>query len=263
MTENLRNSQKNKLVLLDAEDHIAFFSNKVDADYHSHNYIQVTLGLEEDFQINIEEKEFLTRGIIVDSNTRHKLQGSKKWQMYLLINPESAFGEAIKSNFLREHEVNIIEYKDINIAIGPDIYDLIEKITSEKYYDLLKRIKELLKVTPNKVNNEIDKRVLDLLAYIESQPLDELTVKELSQIVFLSESRLSHLFKEETGVSLTSYILHVKLKKAFYLIFHGANMTDAAMEAGFNSPSHFSRSVRDKLGMAPSVIVKGSRYLQV
>ncbi|NQX46577.1 helix-turn-helix transcriptional regulator [Paenibacillus tritici] len=54
----------------------------------------------------------------------------------------------------------------------------------------------------------------------------------------LSNSRLSHLFKENTGISLSGYMVLHKLQKATYLIFEGLSITDAAMAAGFDSPSH-------------------------
>ncbi|WP_216857302.1 helix-turn-helix domain-containing protein [Paenibacillus tritici] len=49
---------------------------------------------------------------------------------------------------------------------------------------------------------------------------------------------MSHLFKENTGISLSGYMVLHKLQKATYLIFEGLSITDAAMAAGFDSPSH-------------------------
>ncbi|WP_032123397.1 helix-turn-helix transcriptional regulator [Clostridium amazonitimonense] len=263
MISNSDNLLNNKLFLFDAKDHITFLTNKVDADYHSHNYIQITIGLEKNFTINIENEEFYTKGIILGSNISHKLKGYNEWQLYLLINPESIFGETIKRNILNETEIYILEEKNINKIIQPDINTIIETISSEGYCNFVKKIKEALNVSIFDLDHKIDNRVIEILTYIESYPLDKLTVKELSNKVFLSESRLSHLFKEEIGISLTSYILHEKLKKAFYLILKGLSITDAAMEVGFSSSSHFTRSARDKLGMAPRTIIKDSRYLKV
>lgn len=262
MISNSKNLLDDKLIIFYANDHIAFMSNKVDADDHSHNYIQITLGLEKGFMIHIEEKELLTKGIIVASNISHRLQGHNEWQLYLLINPESAFGEAIKRDLLNKKEIYIIEDIDINKVIGNEI-NKIETIGSEKYHSIISKLKEVLKISTIELNHKIDNRILEILVHIESHPLEELTVKALSNIVFLSESRLSHLFKEEMGISITSYIVHEKLKKAFQLIFKGLSITEAAIEAGFNSSSHFTRSARDKLGMPPRSIVKDSRYLQV
>lgn len=253
----------NNLFLFDAKDHITFITNKVDTNYHSHNYIQVTIGLEKNFCINVEHREIDTRGIILDSNASHKLQGNNEWQLYLLINPESIFGEEMRSNILREDQIYILEKKEINRILQLDIYSITEIVSSKEYDNLMERLKEALNISPQNLAHRIDDRIEAILAYIESNSLERLSVKALSNIVFLSESRLSHLFKEEMGISLTSYILHEKIKKAFHLILKGFSITDAAMASGFSSSSHFTSSARDKLGMTPREITKNSRYMKV
>ncbi|KNF08507.1 AraC type HTH- domain containing protein [Gottschalkia purinilytica] len=261
---NLVNLSNNELILFNFKDHVAFLTNKVDTSYHKHNYIQITIGLYKGFHITIEKNYIYTEGIILDSNTNHKLYGDNEWQLYLLINPESVFGETIKRNLLQEKQAYKLLGKEISNIIQLDIKSIMsEIISSEKYNKLLKRFKQILNISDYNLDRTIDDRIQEVLDYIETYPLDRLSVKELSNKIFLSESRLSHLFKEEIGISITSYILHEKVKKAFYLIFNGLSITEASIEAGFSSSSHFTQSVRDKLGMTPRAIIKNSRYLQV
>lgn len=250
--------------MFDAKDHITFFTNKVDADYHSHNYIQITIGLEKEFCTYIGKDKFCVKGIIIDSNIIHRLQGYNGWQLYLLINPESNFGEAVRKSVLNKNKIYILKEKDINKILQFDICSITEIISFEEYYNFIKRLKAVLNISFSNTNHEIDKRIQEVLTYIESYPLDKINVRELSNMTFLSESRLSHLFKEEIGISITSYILHEKLRKAFHLIFlKGFSITKAAIESGFSSSSHFTNSTRDKLGMTPSTIIKNSRYMKV
>lgn len=287
------NNSNEKLVLFDAEDHITFLTNKVDTDYHSHNYIQITIGLDKlrlsseeafipnsklckcsegisrnckssdkNFKIYTDKNEFYIKGVILDSNTSHKLHGYNEWQLYLLINPESVFGETLRLKFLQEKEIYILE-EDVDKIIQLDIHSMPRIISSEEYHKFIKGLKKVLNIPIHNSDCKIDTRIQEILSYIEVYPLDKLSVKDLSNAIFLSESRLSHLFKKEIGISLSSYILHEKLRKAFYLIFKGLSITDAAIEAGFSSSSHFTNSARDKLGMTPSAIIKNSRYLQV
>lgn len=253
----------NQLILFHSDDHIAFVTDKVDTSYHSHNYIQLTIGFEKDFCITIEKESFYIRGVILDSNISHKLQGYDEWQLYLLINPESILGETIKRKFLCEKELYLIDHKEIKESINLNIQSTYERFSLIEYNELIKNIRGILGLENYHLNHTIDNRIQKVLVYIEDYSLEKLTVKELSNMIFLSESRLSHLFKDEIGISLTSYILHKKIEKAFYLILKGMNITDAAIEAGFSSSSHFTNSVRDKLGMIPSIIIKNSRYMQV
>jgi AraC-like DNA-binding protein len=252
----------NQLILFHSDDHIGFITDKVDTSYHSHNYIQITIGLEQDFHITTEKDSFYTKGIILDSNISHKLYGYNEWQLYLLINPESIFGELVKRKLLHK-EVHLIGEKEIDDIVKLNNQSTLEKFDLIEYDELIKKIREILGLTNPYFDHTIDSRIQEILTYIEAYPLDRLSVKELSNIVFLSESRLSHLFKEEIGISLTSYILHKKVERAFYLILNGMSITEAAIEAGFSSSSHFTNSVRDKLGMSPRIIIKNSRYMQV
>ncbi len=263
MEIELETIENERLFLFEASDHIAFITNRVNADCHSHNYVQVTLGVEKDFEIVIENTSYFTKGIIVDSNTAHSLRGDKQWQLYLLINPESTFGETIKRELLTVGNVHLLTEKEIEKIMGAAVNDFLKAIDKEKYNKLLNHIKQTLGDFSLEAVKELDKRIEELLEYISSQPLEMLTVKDLSNRMYLSEGRLSHLFKVEMGISLSSYILHEKLKKALRLVFTGSSITDAALEAGFNNSSHFTRTVRDKLGMVPREITKDSRYMQV
>lgn len=251
------------LLLFFCKDHISFMTNKVDTDHHSHNYIQITIGLEHDFLMTIEEQLLAVKGIILDSNTCHKLYGRQRWQFYVLVNPESVFGERLKRTFLQESCYSVIaadqgaRLQQLIIRTLPAIH------SSSDYIKFMLSFKKILNLNDTVLDHALDDRIQEVLTYIDQQSLQQLSVKHLSQQIYLSESRLSHLFKEEMGISLVSYILHHKLENAFRYIFKGLTITEAALEAGFSSSSHFTRSVRDKLGMTPKSIVQNSRYLQV
>lgn len=248
---------RQKLFLFFLEDHITFYTNKVDTDYHQHHYNQITLSLDKPFTVEIEKEVFQTTGVIIGSNKPHKIQGTNGWQLYFLVNPESSFGEAL-SHKLEDNGFYSFDYIDTELLSK---FKFIESL--QQYEQFLQQLMKTLKLHKTDAHSPIDPRIQQVLDYIRNSQFDEITLKQLSERIFLSESRLSHLFKAEMGISLTSFLVHEKLKRAFMLIFTGMKMTDAAIEAGFHSSSHFTRSVRDKLGMSPSAIKKDSIYLKV
>ena len=257
----LENHFKRQLVLFFLQDHIVFFTNKVDTSYHQHNYIQLTFALERPFLLDVGNNAFQTEGVIIDSNKRHKIQGTNGWQLYLLINPESNFGEALRQKLKETDDVYCFHFLTTEMKM---VVQSIKSVNDQlKYESFLHKLKQSLGIQIDTLENPIDQRVQQVLDYITNKHLEKIKINELSRHVYLSESRLSHLFKKEMGISLTSYLLHEKLKRAFKLAFSGATMTDAALEAGFNSSSHFTRCARDKLGMTPSSITKDSIYLKV
>ncbi|REB11495.1 AraC family transcriptional regulator [Sporosarcina sp. BI001-red] len=247
-----------RLIVFEGEDHISFITDKVKATKHSHYYIQITIGLNRVFNVEIEGVKTTVRGLIIDSNVPHELDGNDLWQYYMLINPESNFGLEVKRRFLGDSNTYELDYKLIK-----NIMNLLINIEcSDTYHVFIKQTMRVLDI-PYKDYYTLDNRCENVINHIKQTALNQLTVPSLSHQVFLSESRLSHLFKEEVGISISSYLIHEKIRKAFHLIFEGDTLTNAAIEAGFSSSSHFSRCVREKLGMSPSMITKDSRYMQV
>ncbi|GAA0123114.1 MAG: helix-turn-helix transcriptional regulator [Clostridium argentinense] len=254
---------KENIYIFYSDDHISFITNKIDASLHIHNSIQITVSMDEDFFVKIKNNVINEGGIIINSNVSHELFGKDGWQIYFLINPESVFGEKIKRMYIKNKDFYIIP---------ENLIDEIRKLLKEKYVDInskekysefISEIYSIFSLKNHTINHLIDERVEEVLKYIDNNNLTEISLESLSKKVFLSESRLSHLFKEVTGISITSYILNYKLRKAFKLIFEGNSITTSALEAGFSSSSHLTNVCKEKLGMIPSVIKKNSRYLQV
>ncbi len=87
--------------------------------------------------------------------------------------------------------------------------------------------------------------------------------KRLTSAISRGESRLSHLFKEETGIPLKSYIVLHKLLRAYENIFDGESITAAAIAAGFDSAAHLAFTNKKMTGMSARGIMKESRFLKV
>ncbi len=69
----------------------------------------------------------------------------------------------------------------------------------------------------------------------------------------LSESRISHVFKNEVGTSLKKYLVWSKLKRTFELVINGKmNMFEASLESGFYDQAHLSKAFKQMFGVKPS-----------
>ena len=80
--------------------------------------------------------------------------------------------------------------------------------------------------------------------------------------MFLSDSRLSHLFKEHIGISIKKYLIWNKLRKAINLyLSESTNLTDVSIQSGFFDQAHLSNSFKKVLGVSPSKVYN-SRILQ-
>lgn len=98
------------------------------------------------------------------------------------------------------------------------------------------------------------------IAYIEERYNREISIDDLSSVAALSSSRLSHVFKESTGMSLRDYLLRIRLDKARELLPNrNLSVGEIAWACGFNDPNYFSRAFKKTSGMSPEAFRRSSR----
>jgi AraC family transcriptional regulator of adaptative response/methylated-DNA-[protein]-cysteine methyltransferase len=80
---------------------------------------------------------------------------------------------------------------------------------------------------------------------------------ELAQAVGYSPTHFQRVFTRATGLSPAAYARALREERAREALSGGGSVTEAIYEAGFEAPSRFYKSLDGKLGMAPSVWVRG------
>jgi AraC-like DNA-binding protein len=99
---------------------------------------------------------------------------------------------------------------------------------------------------------EADGRIREILAAIEAQSPQ--TISDLALEVKLSESRLQHLFKEETGVRLGRLLTEQRLQKAAELLVRTRlRIKEIAAVAGYEHASSFTRAFEQRFAQTPQM----------
>ncbi|MNJ42914.1 Arabinose operon regulatory protein [compost metagenome] len=247
--------------LFGAEHHILVLSNTIDAYSHKHSFIQVTIALNTPFDIQIDGHHLRSDGIIINSNVAHRLDGSGQPLLLLLMDSTSNIAAAFK-RYLGDESYAIFP---------PDMIKMIAQFVqtqsplvhnTKSYISFLEHLIHLFNLDYSQPAMT-DSRIKELIQLIKECTDSDHSIGHYARQLGLSNSRLSHLFKENTGISLSGYIMLHKLQKASYLIFKGFTITDAAMVAGFDSPSHLATTSKKLLGMSAKDIRKDSVFLQV
>lgn len=239
------------------KDNIAFISNYVEATEHSHCVLQVFLSFDEPLEVIVGGERLNGKCIIINKNVQHKFSCNNTTYLSILIEPCSNFAKELINQLNGDYLIfnNVLE--DIQHKASM----LIDTNDKEKYIDFVQSFADYLGVKRNA--NASDERIVELIELLQNCDCYDHTIDSFAKEICLSPSRLSHLFCAQIGVPLKSYILFHQLEKAFTAILSGQSITDAAMLAGFNSPSHFAATVKKWMGMPVSAIMKYSEILKV
>ena len=98
---------------------------------------------------------------------------------------------------------------------------------------------------------------VDKAAHILQRDNDAITLVQLARQTGLSPSRLSRLFKQQTGVTIVDFRNRQRLAKFLSLYGNGQRhtMLNAALAAGFGSYPQFHREFKKNLGRSPRATV--------
>lgn len=91
----------------------------------------------------------------------------------------------------------------------------------------------------------------NIASYVQDHFMEKLTIPLIAEVLNLSKSYVSHVFKEMTGFTVMEYVMGSRLTQAKYLleVEPEKSLKDVANESGFESASHFSRYFKDKVGV--------------
>lgn len=244
-----------------SESYVSAFTDAINAEIHKHYMLQLFMSYKDNLNIEINGESIKCRCIIVNTNVEHCFSSNNTINFTMLIDSTSDIGEELKKKYLLEKSYCIFD--DDKIDLIQEVFNTIVKsIDKIKYKEFSYALFRALDIkVMEKIN--YDERVLELIKVLDEYPNDINSIRELSKMVSLSESRISHLFKEQIGISLKSYIVLCRLKKAYMYLLESGSITDAALKAGFDSPSHFAYTSKKLTGMSAKDISKDSVFLKV
>jgi two-component system response regulator YesN len=99
----------------------------------------------------------------------------------------------------------------------------------------------------------MDQRVRRVISLMLEDSHRELSLNKMAQSVRLSPWHLCHLFKSETGMTLTRYLKTLRMQRAKHLLESTfLSVKEIMNEVGVSDESHFVRDFKAIYGMAPA-----------
>ena len=108
----------------------------------------------------------------------------------------------------------------------------------------------------------MDHRILEACQILSASLSAEVSIEELAEQVFLSPSRLAHLFREQVGVSIVRWREDQRIIRA-KLLLQTTPLPVAVIgqQTGYDDQLYFSRVFKKRVGVSPSEYRKSSSPL--
>ena len=110
--------------------------------------------------------------------------------------------------------------------------------------------------------NRLDKKFLAKLTQLIEQNIgkEDLSVEELGEKIGISRVHLYRKIKKLTDMSVSEFVIMVKLKKSLELLRNsGKTIAEIAYEVGFSSPSYYTRCFREQFKMSPTEYLQNKK----
>lgn len=101
-----------------------------------------------------------------------------------------------------------------------------------------------------------------VVRYINEHISEDLSLDILARTFYISKYHLSHVFKENLGVSVHQFITKRRLSLCRDAILQRTEISKVFIEYGFNSYACFYRAFRKEYGISPNELKKTSKYYQ-
>lgn len=96
----------------------------------------------------------------------------------------------------------------------------------------------------------------DIVTFFNQHIDKKLSLDEIAQNFHISVSKLQRLFTKQTGTSVKSFFMQLKLDYSKELLYRTFNCTQVAIDLAFTSVHYFSSAFKAKFGISPSQYLK-------
>jgi AraC-like DNA-binding protein len=216
---------------------------------HRHHVVQVTVALTGTIDFEGQGTRVAGEVVAIAPDSLHAFEGTGL-VAHVFIDSDSRQGRQIAQRLFCDEPIVRIPASQLDTLPqnlktafeGPDASD-----------DELRALGRslILRLAGDGAGAEVpDARIAKLIAWLAVRLDETVSLKDAAAFVGLSPGRTRHLFIEQTGLPLRTYVLWLRLMRAVELYASRASLTEAAHGAGFADSAHLSRTFRRMFGVA-------------
>ncbi|MCD8197476.1 MAG: response regulator [Lachnospiraceae bacterium] len=148
-----------------------------------------------------------------------------------------------------------IESADIDMEVSEEYQRITETQSLEKAMELLLHCAEkVMDAIENNAKNSNSKSIVAARNYIEEHYMDPgLTMDEVAREVHMSSSYFSVVFKRETGMPFTDYLIRHRIRKSQELMkYTDLRIYEISSKVGYDTAAYYSTAFKKETGLSPS-----------
>jgi AraC-like DNA-binding protein len=171
---------------------------------------------------------------------------------------------------------NFIAYEDARLPEGPFLKEIIsEQILNvvacfsashiAQTYSTKEKVINLLNYILHELNDILDFKssnphIISIIRYINEYITEPITLTDVSDYIGLTKEHTAHIFKRETGMTVTEYVNRRKMLIAKDMICSTLYpLQDIAERLGYEGYSYFSRTFKKEFGISPSKVKRNQK----
>lgn len=227
-----------------------FYAKNITSDFHKHNCLAVIVSID---RFNISTASIVSPKVInaalINQNITYKIETLSNGIIYFL------HIDNITTNGILRLK-NDIDIQEVDTAYLREQIQLLDNWlisndnTVSQTQEIINGVISML-LTHYCFYQEVDDRVKNCIKIIKTNDNEDNIFKDIKVNIGLSQSRLAHLFKKETGITISQYIISEKLRKSLQSVYHDNSLTESALLGGFYDHPHFTKTFKKYFGIQP------------
>lgn len=177
------------------------------------------------------------------------------------ISPFLELNESILIKNMLQHSERGISFEADEEFIN-ELIGLLETKGVDRVLKLISILDVLSKKEPkliahntfhNVVSRKSELRINKVCLFIQNNFYHKISLKEVADLIYLTESNFCKFFKKATGKTYSDYLNEIRINEACRLLVQSEKtISQISFECGYETLSYFNRVFLNKKGMSPS-----------
>lgn len=232
---------------------------------HSHDFCEILYVAGGAGEAILAGKKFrLAPGdlVVVNPGTLHEERSDAKAPLRLIFLAIRDFAvPGLPAGCLSQEKYRVLSCGEYRYKMDIYLRELLQETSSQiEFYQeisqglvsaLLVLVMRLIRINPED-EAALSQECQKIKEYLDQNFTSPITLDSLSETVYISKHYLSHLFKEQTGVSPIKYLTSKRMEKACELLSETElPVSEVSKAVGYENPLYFSQVFKRIYGISP------------